>query len=168
MCVRVCVCRINNDHEKYLRSSAPCVAWYFCCNGVRTFLATCITILTAFARCRYPCVSSYYNLIQCIRRSIAGKFSNKKQVKQAHFFCHIIGIILKQFPFQRLTTIILLDLYGGLCRLEPRLKSLSNSDSWGEGRIIVNIAVVVNGLKEGCGRCHQLLQLTDCVGESLI
>ena len=52
--------------------------------------------------------------------------------------------------------------------VEVEVKSLSNSDSWGEGRIIVNIAVVVNGLKEGCGRCHQLLQLIDCVLESKV
>ena len=49
-----------------------------------------------------------------------------------------------------------------------KVKYLPNSDSWRDGRRIVNLNVVVGGLKERCGRCHQLLQLTDCVGKSNI
>ena len=42
---------------------------------------------------------------------------------------------------------------------EVEANSLSNSDVWIEGQKIVNIGVVVDGLKERFGRCHQLRQL---------
>jgi len=48
---------------------------------------------------------------------------------------------------------------------EVEVKSLPNSDSWRQGRRMVNLGVIVDGLKEGCRRCHELLQLSDCVGE---
>jgi len=51
---------------------------------------------------------------------------------------------------------------------EVEVKSLPNSDSWREGRRIVNLGVIVVGLKEGRRRCHQLLQLTDYVGQPML
>ena len=38
---------------------------------------------------------------------------------------------------------------------EVEVKSLPNSDSWREGRRIVKLVVVVDGLREGCGQYHQ-------------
>ena len=32
----------------------------------------------------------------------------------------------------------------------------------------MNLGVVVDGLTEGCRRCHQLVELTDCVVDSNI
>ena len=102
-------------------------------------------------------------------RSLAGKFSKKKQVKQSHFLSY-------NWNNSTNTSVPTCDhdyttIWGPMsigAEVEVNTeRSLPNSDSWREGRRIVNLGVVVDGLKDGCGRCHQLLQLTDCVGESM-
>ena len=84
------------------------------------------------------------------------RFIRKKQVKQAHVLSYNQKNS-KSAPFptcdRDYTTVWGPMSFGA----EVKVKSLANTDLWREGQRIVNLGVVVDGLKEECGRCDQLL-----------